>query len=41
MIARPDAKVLFMSGYTDDTVLYHKVSQAALNFIHKPFLDPN
>ena len=37
MIARPEAKVLFMSGYTDDTVMYHQVSQAALNFIQKPF----
>jgi two-component system cell cycle sensor histidine kinase/response regulator CckA len=34
---RPEAKVLFMSGYTDDTVMYHQVSQAALNFIQKPF----
>jgi CheY-like chemotaxis protein len=37
MITRPEAKVLFMSGYTDDAVMYHQVSQAALNFIQKPF----
>jgi len=37
MVTRPEAKVLFMSGYTDDTVMYHQVSQAALNFIQKPF----
>jgi two-component system cell cycle sensor histidine kinase/response regulator CckA len=38
---RPEADVLFMSGYTDDTVLYHQVSQAALNFIQKPFTRSN
>jgi len=38
---RPEANVLFMSGYTDDIVLYHQVSQAALNFIQKPFTRAN
>jgi two-component system, cell cycle sensor histidine kinase and response regulator CckA len=37
MLTRPESKVLFMSGYTDDTALYHQVLQATLNFIHKPF----
>ena len=41
MSVRPEANVLFMSGYTDDTVLYHQVSQAALNFIQKPFTRAN
>jgi two-component system cell cycle sensor histidine kinase/response regulator CckA len=41
MGVRPEANVLFMSGYTDDTVLYHQVSQAALNFIQKPFTRAN
>ncbi len=41
MGVRPEANVLFMSGYTDDTVLYHQVSQAALNFIQKPFTRSN
>jgi CheY-like chemotaxis protein len=41
MSVRPEANVLFMSGYTDDTVLYHQVSQAALNFIQKPFTRSN
>ncbi len=36
-VNRPEAKMLFMSGYTDDTVLYDQASQAALNFIQKPF----
>ncbi len=41
MGVRPEANVLFMSGYTDDIVLYHQVSQAALNFIQKPFTRAN
>jgi len=41
MGVRPEANVLFMSGYTDDTVIYHQVSQAALNFIQKPFTRAN
>ena len=41
MDVRPEANVLFMSGYTDDTVLFHQVSQAALNFIQKPFTRAN
>lgn len=34
---RPGLKVLFMSGYTDDTVLRHGVETSALAFLHKPF----
>jgi PAS domain S-box-containing protein len=34
---RPTLKVLFMSGYTDDAVLRHGVSTAAMAFIRKPF----
>jgi len=41
MGVRPEANVLFMSGYTDDIVLYHQVSQAAFNFIQKPFTRVN
>jgi signal transduction histidine kinase/ActR/RegA family two-component response regulator len=35
--ARPDLKVLFMSGYTDDTVLLHGVLHAQVAFLQKPF----
>ncbi len=33
----PTAKVLFMSGYTDDTLLAHGVAVRELAFMHKPF----
>ena len=33
----PEMKVLFMSGYTDDTVLQHGVVESEVNFIQKPF----
>jgi len=33
----PDSKVLFMSGYTDDTLLAHGLAVRELAFIHKPF----
>ncbi len=35
--SRPDLKVLFMSGYTDDAILQHGVLKKNTNFIHKPF----
>lgn len=34
---RPDAKVLFMSGYTDDEVVRHGIQAARLPFLQKPF----
>jgi two-component system, cell cycle sensor histidine kinase and response regulator CckA len=34
---RPDTKVLFMSGYTDDVLAFHGLSQPQINFIQKPF----
>ncbi|HLA10184.1 MAG TPA: ATP-binding protein [Pyrinomonadaceae bacterium] len=34
---RPEMKVLFMSGYTDDTIVYHGLLDKGLNFIEKPF----
>ena len=34
---RPDARILFVSGYTDDTILHLSVLEAKVQFLQKPF----
>ena len=34
---RPDMKVLYMSGYTDDTVLRYGIQEKEMPFLQKPF----
>jgi PAS domain S-box-containing protein len=33
----PDLKVLFMSGYTDDTTIHHGIQEKKIAFLEKPF----
>jgi signal transduction histidine kinase/ActR/RegA family two-component response regulator len=35
--ARRETKVLFMSGYTDDAVVRHRIGEASLPYLQKPF----
>jgi two-component system cell cycle sensor histidine kinase/response regulator CckA len=35
--SRPDAKVLFMSGHIDNAVVRHRIRDAGLPFLQKPF----
>jgi DNA-binding NtrC family response regulator len=34
---RPSLKVIYMSGYTDETIVKHGILQPGIAFIHKPF----
>jgi len=34
---RPDTKILYMSGYTDNAIVHHGVLEKGLSFIQKPF----
>ena len=34
---RPDLKVIFMSGYTDETIVRHGILEPGIAFLHKPF----
>jgi len=36
-VLRPDIRVLFMSGYTDDVIVRRGISQATSAFVQKPF----
>ena len=33
----PEAKTLYMSGYTDNAILHHGILEPGINFIQKPF----
>jgi signal transduction histidine kinase/CheY-like chemotaxis protein len=37
MVTRPDTRVLYMSGYSDDAILRHGVKSAGTHFVQKPF----
>jgi len=37
MASRPNIKVLYLSGYTDDEILRHGVLESMTGFLQKPF----
>ena len=36
-VSRPEMRVLYMSGYTDDAIVRHGIGDGSANFIQKPF----
>jgi CheY-like chemotaxis protein len=38
LLIRPDMKVLFMSGYSEDAIVHHGVLEEGTEFIQKPFV---
>lgn len=34
---RPEIKVLYMSGYTDNAIAYHGILSEGISYIQKPF----
>jgi DNA-binding NtrC family response regulator len=34
---RPELKVIYMSGYTEETIVHHGVIKPGIAFLHKPF----
>jgi DNA-binding NtrC family response regulator len=34
---RPETKILYMSGYTDNAIFHHGVLEEGINYIQKPF----
>jgi PAS domain S-box-containing protein len=37
----PDVKIMFMSGYTDDSIIRHDILSSDITFIQKPFTPPD
>jgi CheY-like chemotaxis protein len=36
-LIKPNTKVLFMSGYTEDAIVHHGILSPGITFLHKPF----